>query len=94
MSKFVPKLVNEKDNTFVLLDNAFCHEEAIKWAKYHKHNVKFTCGTYTCASEILFKLQEVGYSFEFIRRDIGTDVNCEIIVFDTVYCYLDKEGET
>lgn len=91
MSKFVPKFVNEKDDTFVLLDNAFCHEEAIEWAKKHKHNVKFMCGTYTCATEILCKLQEAGYSFKFIRRDIGQDVHCEIIVFDTVYCYLTEE---
>lgn len=91
MSKFIPKLVNEKDTTFVLLDNVFCHEEAIQWAKEHKHNVKFTCGNYTCATEILCKLQEAGYSLKFIRRDAGGYVHCEIIVFDTVYCYLTEE---
>ena len=52
-------------------------------------NAKFACGTYTCATELLCKLQEAGYSFKFVRRPLGSGIDSE--VFDTVYCYLDVE---
>lgn len=87
MSKFIPKLVNETSGIFVLLDNVFAAEEGIAWAKKHNHNIKFTCGTYTCAVELLCILQEAGYTFKFVRRDAGFD-GIKIEVFDTVYCYL------
>ena len=90
MSKFIPKLVNERGNTFILLDDVFCHEEAIKYCKEHKHDIKFTCGNYTCAVELLYYLQQEGYMFDIRRRNAGKDINCDIPVYDTVYCYLPK----
>ena len=88
MSKFIPKIVNERDNTFILLDDVFCYEEAIKYCVEHKHNIKFTCGNYTCATEILCKIYEEGYTLRPIRRIESLSGNCgKITHFDTVYCY-------
>ena len=67
MSKFIPNLINENNESFILLNNVFSHEEAIEFAKEHKHNIKFICGTYTCATEILCKMQEAGYVLKFYR---------------------------
>lgn len=92
MSKFIPKLINEEKGTFILIDNPFSAEEGIKYAKEHYHDVKFTCGNYTCAVELLYHLYMNGYCFEFTKRDVGHDVGCNVIVYDTVYCYLPKEG--
>lgn len=84
MSKFIPKLVNEKGRSFVLLDNVFSAEEGISWAKRHRLDVKFTCGTYTCATELLCYLQEACYALHFVRRPLGVG---DSVVFDTVYGY-------
>jgi hypothetical protein len=90
MSKFIPKLINEDRGTFILIDSPFSAEEGIKYAKEHYHDVKFTCGNYTCAVELLYYLQQEGYVFDIRRRNAGRDVNCDIPVYDTVYCYLPK----
>ena len=90
MSKFIPKLVNEDKGTFILIDNPFSAEEGIKYAAEHNHNIKFTCGNYTCAVELLYYIQREGYQLEIVERDVGRDVNCVILQYDTVYCYLPK----
>ena len=90
MSKFIPKLVNEDRGTFILIDSPFSAEEGIKYAKEHCHDVKFTCGNYTCAVELLYYIQREGYQLEIVERDIGRDVNRVILQYDTVYCYLPK----
>ena len=64
MSKFIPKLVNEDKGTFILIDNPFSAEEGIKYAAEHNHNIKFTCGNYTCAVELLYYIQREGYQLE------------------------------
>ena len=88
MSKFIPKIVNERGNTFILLDDVFCHEEAIEYCKEHKHDIKFTCGNYTCATEILCKIYEAGYTLRPIRRTEKLPGGCgDLDYFDTVYCY-------
>lgn len=88
MSKFIPKLVNEPGGTFVLLDNAFAALEGIKWAKEHSHDIKFMCGNYTCATELYYYIQEAGYTLKFIKRTLP---EYKIEVFDTAYCYLNRE---
>lgn len=90
MSKFIPKLINEDKGTFILIDNPFSAEEGIKYASEHNHNIKFTCGNYTWACELLYQIQQEGYDLKFTERDIGTDVGCQIFQYDTVYCYLPK----
>lgn len=67
MSKFIPSLVNENNESFILLDDVFSHEEVIEYAKDHKHNIKFICGKNTWATEILCKMQEAGYILKFYR---------------------------
>lgn len=94
MSKFIPKLINEDEGTFILIDNVFSAEEGIKYAAEHKHDIKFTCGNYTCATELYYHLFMAGYDFKFTERDAGRGCGCKIPVYDTVYCYynhLDKE---
>ena len=69
MSKFVPKLVTEDRGTFILIDNPFSAEEGIKYAAEHNHNIKFTCGNYTCAVELLYYIQREGYQLEIVERN-------------------------
>ena len=87
MSKFIPKIVTENGNTFILLDNVFCYEEAIQYCVEHKHDIKFTCGNYTCATEILCKIYEEGYTLRPVRRHERFPTGGGMSVFDTVYCY-------
>lgn len=87
MSKFIPKIVTENGDTFILLDNVFCHEEAIQYCVEHKHDIKFTCGNYTCATEILCKIYEEGYTLRPVRRHERFPTGGGMPVFDTVYCY-------
>ena len=90
MSKFIPKLINEEKGTFILIDSPSSAEEGIKYAKEHYHDVKFTCGNYTCAVELMYYLQQAGYMFDITKRNAGRDVNYDIPVYDTVYCYLPR----
>ena len=90
MSKFIPKLVNEDKGTFILIDNPFSAEEGIKYAAEHKHNIKFTCGNYTCATEILCKIYESGYTLRPMRRYEQFPTGGGMDIFDTVYCYREN----
>lgn len=91
MSKFIPKLVTERGNSFILLDDVFCHEEAIEYCKEHKHDIKFTCGNYTCATEILCKIYEAGYTLKPMRRYEIFPTGGGMDTFDTVYCYREED---
>lgn len=93
MAEFIPKFINETEGTFLLLDNVFSHEDAITFAVKHKHDVKFICGTYTCATEILCKLYEAGYSLKPVRRRTTFPTGGGMDMFDTVYCYLTSAKE-
>lgn len=87
MAEFIPKIINGE---FILLDNVFSHEECIEYAKKHKFNIKFVCGTYTCATEILCKIQEAGYSLKFYRKTQCMDGRPLYDNFE-VNCYLEEE---
>lgn len=89
---FIPKLITELTGgccrSYVLLDDVFRADACISWAKEHKLDIKFICGTYTCATEILCKIQEAGYNINFVRRMLAPDIHVD--VFDTVYCYYSE----
>lgn len=89
MALFHPKLVSidgEMDG-FILLDNVFTHEECIEYCKKHRYNIKFICSNYTCATEILYKIQEAGYRLKFYKVHPYVDVPA--ISHIEVRCYLE-----
>jgi hypothetical protein len=90
MSKFIPKVITESKGTFVLIDDVFCAEAGIEWAKEHLHNIKIMCGNYTCATELYYYLQEAGYRIEFVKRTLS---EYKIEMFDTAYCYLESNNK-
>ena len=75
-NQYFPKIVQERKaegepkREFVLLDNVFKYKETIAYAVKHNFDIRFVCGTYTCATEILCYIQENGYELVFEREPV------------------------
>lgn len=85
---FIPKKIVEDNIEYVLFNNMFRAEETIDYAATHNFNIKFICTTYTCACEVLWKIQSKGYElrFEEIKEHTGFyNLESTSIV---VYCIL------
>ena len=72
-----------KELLLFLCDNSITTGLDIK--KIHKQTN--TCGYYTCATEILCKIYEAGYTLRPIRRYEKFPTGGGTDIFDTVYCY-------
>lgn len=85
---FIPKKIVEDNVEYVLLDNMFKAEETVDYALIHNFNIKFVCTTYTCACEVLHKIQSKDYKLCFKEEKEYSSIFGLESTSIVVYCTL------